>query len=138
MVLSRRLAPWLLLAAVCLIGCGPPPKGTVSGKITVNGKPLPEGLITFLSQVGKKEVSNAKIKNGEYQTDEMLAGPAKIVIIPTLAQETIPVDKGDVRPPPKGKAKSLDVPSKYQDANTSGLEITVNAGANTFDKDLVP
>ena len=70
-----------LFAALFSSGCGDSSaKGTVSGNIKVNGKPLKSGLITFDSQVGKRDPYSAKIIDGYYQTTEIPVGATKISI----------------------------------------------------------
>jgi hypothetical protein len=129
-----------LLPIVFLSGCGGG-TGTVKGKITVNGKPLPNGQITFLSQVGNRDPFSAAIVDGEYTTSEIPVGKARIIIIPA-------VDTGDPGGTVKGggdvdpvarsskKAGYFDVPERYQNAETSGLEIMIKKGPNEFSRDL--
>jgi hypothetical protein len=142
---GARSVLFLALASVSAAGCAPLPTGTVSGKVTTSdGKPLPKGLITFLSEVGKKDVYNAAIVNGQYLTSEIPAGPAKVVIVPALETAGgagVPVEKGNDRvpqPKPADGKKPIEVPAKYQNADTSGLHLTVQSGENTFDVNLRP
>jgi hypothetical protein len=142
--LFHGLAACLLLGLLLGgVGCGGRAKGTVSGKITVNGKPLSRGLITFLSQVGTKDPHNAAIINGEYKTDPIPVGPAKILVVPALRtpSEQPPEEAkgGDRLPRSRPTAKTADaVPEKYQSGNTSPLEMTIKPGENDFSKDLAP
>src|SRR2546423_1656505 len=78
-----RLVPLAALAAaLALAGCGSGGTGVVSGKVTVNGKPLKKGLITFSSEVGNRDPYSARIVYGAYQTGEIPCGPAKVTIYP--------------------------------------------------------
>ncbi len=128
----------MLLASV--VGCGGDSgRGSVKGKITVGGKPLPKGMITFMSEAGNKDPFSSAIVNGDYAIPDMPAGGAKVYIIPPLSDTPPPKDKGDLTPPPKlGKGPKLVVADKYQNAATSGLSLTVKKGENVFDADLVP
>lgn len=146
---SLRSLLFLALASVSAAGCGGVgggPTGTVSGKVmTSDGKPLAKGLITFLSEVGNKDVFNAAIVNGKYLTSEMPAGSAKVVITPDLGksggQGVSPNKEGNdlaPRPNPADGNKQIEVPAKYQNADTSGLQFTVQSGENTFDVKLTP
>lgn len=123
-----------LLALVA--GCGRQEMGSVSGKVTVDKKALPKGLITFMPVTGNS--FNAQIKDGEYQTDEMPTGVAKVII--TNATDFVPGPTGsDLSPPPKVLTKKpIAANERYQSARTSGLEFTVKAGKNTYDLDLEP
>jgi hypothetical protein len=141
--LLRRLAPCLLLAGLFAVSAGcSARKGTVSGKVTVEGKPLQRGLITFLSQVGNKEAANAAIIDGKYETGEILAGPTKVVIAHGLDQSRgaegpeKAKDRGDALPQEKRNATAQTVPDKYMSADSSGLEFTVKPGTNEFSVDL--
>ena len=142
--LLHILAACLLAFALLGAGCGPPRTGTVSGKITVRGKPLSKGLITFLSQVGNKDSYNAAIVNGEYRTGEIPVGLARIVIIPAMrASPSTPPEeakRGDriPQPKPRGSKSVDDVPAKYHSANTSSLHMTIEPGVNDFSTNLVP
>jgi hypothetical protein len=137
---------FLALASLSAAGCVPPPTGTVSGIVkTSDGKPLPKGLITFLSEVGNRDVFNAVIVNGKYLTSEVPAGPAKVVIVPDLARSVgtgvSPNQEGNDLVPrrnPADEKKLAEVPAKYQNADTSGLHVIVQTGENTFDVDLRP
>jgi hypothetical protein len=128
------------LAAVLSAGCTGGGTGTVKGKITVNGNPLPSGLITFESQTGKKNAYAAAIRDGMYETDQIPSGPCKI----TVVHSAIPAPESggnDLLAGRKGGARVagvVEVPRKYHSSDTSGLELEVKAGANTFDKDLTP
>jgi hypothetical protein len=122
------------LATVFLAGCAPA-TGTVQGKITVNGKPLPAGLITFHSEVGNHEVFSAPVKDGRYETGPIPAGPCKVTVIHSSVAK--PAAGGS----DLGRARTagvVKVPEKYGRGDTSGLTFAIKSGANTFDRDLTP
>ena len=79
----RRSAPLAALAAavLALAGCGSGGTGVVAGKVTVNGKPLKKGLITFSSEVGNRDAFSAAIKDGLYKTGEIPCGLAKVTAL---------------------------------------------------------
>ena len=141
----HRVAP----AALCAIGilfaagCGAA-TGKVSGTVTIKGAKIKRGLITFMPEAGAKDVYNAAIIDSKYETGEIPAGSAKIMITPgqdkpaPVAQQTEGVD---TVAPPKASGPStaaLEVPEKYQNADTTPLKFTIKGGANQFDADLVP
>ena len=123
-------------------GCGPAPTGTVSGTVTVGGRPVPSGLITFSSEVGARDSFSAAVLDGRYATGPIPAGPTKVTVIPRGANPAeAPAGKGggDLAPPPKAAAKrAATVPPKYGAADTSGLTFDVARGENTKDFDLAP
>jgi hypothetical protein len=133
---AASLVAGLSLAAGCGGDAG---RGSVKGKVTVGGKPLPKGMITFLSEGGNKDPYSAAIVNGEYAIPDMPAAPARVYIVPPASNGPPPVDRGDSTPALRpGRQTRLVVPERYQNAQTSGLTLTVNKGENTFDADLVP
>jgi hypothetical protein len=126
-----------LAVAVCA-GCGSGGTGVVTGKVTINNKPLPSGSITFLSEAGNHDAFTATIKDGEYRTGEMPVGPAKAYISPPLEMPEKGPEGGDQRPVTKAARKKGPIPHKYLVADTSGLSLTVQKGENPFNVDMVP
>ena len=67
----RFLAVLVLLSAIPLwSGCGPGNKlgrEAVSGTVTFNGNPLPEGSIMFEPISGRGAMGGGRIENGSYQ-----------------------------------------------------------------------
>jgi len=140
---SARAMAIGLSAAICVLSLGckgeekPVTEGlvTVTGTVTLNGKPLTGGSIMFAP--AKK---NAKLRNpnsqidaeGKYDltwsTDEMGALPGAYTVV-VIYMDGIVTEDG---PPPK----SL-IPEKYNNVATSGLSATVKeSGENVFDFDL--
>ncbi|MGL4551282.1 MAG: hypothetical protein ACRC33_08840 [Gemmataceae bacterium] len=63
----RRVALVAALAAVLsAAGCGDPNSGTVSGKVTVGGKPLADGTVQFVPVDGSTATAGGKVKDGGY------------------------------------------------------------------------
>jgi hypothetical protein len=155
------LPPWLLRGlTLCLVlasvGCGS--KGTVSGKITYNGTPLPSGTVTFVPEKG--EVVTAVIVDGKYTAQKVPTGPAKILVTSVPANEgrasfgnqgknaminnmkNIPEDA----PIPPEARKSLaggnparnglKIPTRYNDSEKTDLKYTVKSGSQDHDIEL--
>jgi hypothetical protein len=143
------LRPFMILAcalsAVGMVGCGPPPTGEVSGKITIQGQsPNIKGLaISFIGANG--QMVGAPInEDGTYRASGIPAGEAKIGFIfapgpgATGAESKQRFkDKGD---PKGGKSPEVAVnpiPQALRDGSTSKLSVTVVANKNTvFDYDV--
>jgi hypothetical protein len=117
-----------LSACACLAGCGgaktpEKPMGTISGKVTVAGKPLPAGDVNFFDAKtgsgGKTSVNEA----GEFKTEEpMPAGDYAVFVTtptPKSTEEGAKMAKLAVKIPPKAMA-----------AETSELKVTVKEGEN--------
>ncbi len=143
--MPRHPARWALAAVLAAAaGCGPPPTGTVSGVVKVGGQPVANGLITFESEVGNRDVFSAAVLDGKYATGEIPAGPTKVSIVTRQANPAAPPSKeaglmagqaGDRAPPPK---RAAEVPGKYSSSTTSGITYEVTKGPNTKDFDLTP
>ena len=129
-----------LLIALIATGCGGPasdglPREAVSGKVTLDGKPLASGMISFdpdNTQPNPVAVGGA-ITGGAYSiTREQGPTPGNYRIsIYGGAGETIP--EGDPGMPPKPTKDP--VPAKYN--ALSELKAEVKGGtANAFDFDL--
>ncbi len=88
----------------------------VSGKVTVQGKPLAEGSVTFVSLDQKKpKVTSATVKEGSYALKDLPAGKYAVAVT---------------------SEKAGTVPLKFATTDTSGLTFQSQAGANQFDIDL--
>lgn len=97
----------------------PKPKAespVVSGKVTVQGKPLVEGSVTLVSLDQKKpKVVTATVKDGSYTLKDLPAGKYAVAVT---------------------SEKAGTVPLKFATTDTSGLTFQSQAGANQFDIDL--
>jgi hypothetical protein len=132
----------LLLAA----GCGEP-KGNVSGQVRYEGKPLPDGKITFLCEGGSKPVVSAHIQDGKYEVKGAAAGPVKITVAtyPPGQQVAPPPGMGGMKPPerqPPAPAPRPDsywpIPRRYSQFDQSNLDYIVKPGHQVHDIDLTP
>jgi hypothetical protein len=132
--LVRRAAA-VSLVTLLAAGCGETGTGSVRGTITVAGKPLPRGSITFLPGAGDRDPVTAAVIDGVYDTGPMPTGPARITI---LHSTSAPAPAGGDRVPGQTPADPLRVPPKYHSPDTSGLSLPVKPGANTFDYDIRP
>ena len=144
--LRRGAATWLLLSAFLVCGCGGG-RGTVSGKVVFDGKPLATGMISFHSKVGNKEVNNAAIVNGAYSISNLPAGETDVTIKsvdPAKAAsgsgaKASKEGGADARSAPKeGTSNYVPIPQRYGVPDQSGLTLTVTKGEQTFNVDLKP
>src|SRR4051812_32716242 len=95
MAVRVRLSVCLLLAGCPLFAAGcSPGKGSVSGRVTLNGAAVPSGIISFHSEEGNREVVNAPIKDGNYAVYGIPAGKATVTVsaisVPTTAPAVVP------------------------------------------------
>jgi hypothetical protein len=131
--LLRRAALALVvgLAGVAAGGCGGPPKADVHGTVTLDGKPIADGLIEFFPVSGAGQPGAAPIKDGKYQLT-VSPGEMKVSV---YATEVIGKQKMYDTPdsPWEDKVRNL-IPEKYN--TQSELKASVKAGPNEANFDL--
>lgn len=133
----------VLFAVVFTIGCSAePPVGTVTGTVTLNGKPAKGGMISFMPASGGVPVTAAFDSNGIYKAENVPAGPVMVSV------ESLPDDSAAVgqkmketgQNPGKGPAspavKPMAYPARYAQFESSGLKTSVKPnrdGLTNFD-----
>ena len=144
----------IVLSAVILIGsmgCGGTdfgPVGSVSGKLTMDGKALAAGTQLLFMQMEKGYAAFAETDTeGNYELkwmregstrSEVPVGNYKILIQPPAQQDVEELDAESMLSGADQDIKPAEAvfPKKYQQHATSGLEYSVKEGANTHDIDL--
>lgn len=127
----------VLVGTMALLGClgwavgcgkGGPPTGGVQGRVTYEGSPVTEGVVSVYSpEMGIG--ADAKIgADGAYATSEPLrTGKYTVAVLPP--PEPPPQDAV-----PKASTKAYpNIPLKYRDPKKSGLSVTIAEGKNQFD-----
>ena len=129
--MSRLFVPCLVLLLASRVPADdkkPAPKGeTVEGKITLDGKPLPEGTITFLTKDKNAVAATAMIADDGSFKATVPVGEYKITVGPPAPK------KADPKDPPK----KFPVPAKFGDPSTTPLQFTVKKGMNIYDIALI-
>jgi hypothetical protein len=143
----------LLASSVSLLsGCSnSKPTGTVVGKVTYNGQPVPEGtLVTFLSNAGYAALGTVDAA-GDYKL--IMAGSPDVPVASYLVsvayigydgpamtdEEERLFNSGDpatLAKFSKGTTKKAPFSEKYGDPILSGLTFDIQVGPNTYDIDL--
>jgi hypothetical protein len=123
------------LLALCFVlpGCGRGEvRGRIAGKVTVEGKPVSAGYVTF-TNLDKGVNLNFDIDpDGKYEvlTSKAAGLPVgityKVSVFPIREYPPGQPNARPIKPYPK-------VPPKYLDPQTSGLIIKVHEGDNSFD-----
>jgi hypothetical protein len=150
MTVSRhpaRIGSLVLLLIVA--GCAS--KGTISGQITYQGKPIPSGTVVMVPEKG--QAVTGIITDGHYQVKGIVKGMAKIAVQTAEGaafnrpMQRMPKGMG----PPKelgldpalfdasaqhSQVKSMRIPEKYRDPEKSGLTYTVKGGEQELNIDL--
>jgi hypothetical protein len=135
------MLPIMLLLPLLATGCGGQGKGTVSGKVTYQGKPLPSGFVTFVPEQGAALHSEIQ-SDGSYRMNNVPLGAVKISVEPKSAQDTLKSSAMPRNPKDFSKAKTAmtesdaKIPSRYADPNKSQLTYTVTKGSQQHDIDL--
>jgi hypothetical protein len=120
-----------LLSFLALTGCERG-RGDVSGTVTLDGKPLPGGMVTFVADNGQAEAARIG-EDGKYTVTNIPVGLARVTV----------VTQPPVRMYENGKAfeplgKYVPIPERYRDPETSGLTFDVKRGPQDFDLPLQP
>ncbi len=106
----------VVACALALAGAGAQapaadPPASVSGRITLDGRPLPGGRIFF--HVGDDQLVGAKLKaDGTFKIDRVPVGTHKVTV------------------------ESKAAPARYASEDQSALRVETKAGANVLDFDL--
>lgn len=141
--LQRRCDSLLRSAMVALLflgasGCGGSKTGNVSGKVLLNGKPVPGGYVNFFPTGENTSAKTSPIReDGSYSVPGVPVGMAKI----TVQGVAGPVTPTNVQMPkdmemPRSDRKTVDVPAKYSTTEQSGLTFDVKPGAQEFTIEL--
>lgn len=132
---ARRSSISLLffLAVIALVGCSASKKKTniVRGKVTFDGKAVPNGTVMFVPEEGPTATGEIQ-SDGSYTLttyvpgDGAVAGNYKVVIIAVQDQSNrLPEDRNPLPP--------TIVPDRYTSAATTDLRAEVKEGENTID-----
>jgi hypothetical protein len=133
------------LAAACLatFGCkkdrnaAPYDPCYAKGVVTLDGKPLPSGMVTFVPQIPESAGGHPGIASigadGGYELGNAEHGRAKALkpgeyVVMVVAME---IDRANGKPTPK-----LALPPEYADAFNSPLRVTLPPGQNSVDLKL--
>jgi hypothetical protein len=118
-----RAAVALLVLAVVMTGCSRRfPMAEVSGKVTLDGKPLSDATVMFVPEKGFAAAGTLQ-PDGTFR---LISGrPGNGAVIGSHKVAVMPADP-----------LKAHFPAKYQNAETSGFSVEVKAGKNSFEFDL--
>ena len=132
----RSVRAALIAAAALLLmipGCSDgPARGTVVGKVTLDGQPVESGAIRFAAVDGLSPTAGAQIKDGVF-TAEVPVGEVKIEI---TAPKKVGTKKAFENAPDSGTVDVVTeaIPARYN--QKSELKMTVQRGTNSKDFEL--
>ncbi len=126
-MVNRSTAHLLLTAVVVIAGCSKGPDLVpVSGKITLDGKPLPFGLVIF--QPSNGQLSQGEINNGEFAMSTRSPGDGATVGLQLVSivcyEANDPAKKAQFAGPQTSLGRCL-VHVDYTRSGTSGLSVVV-------------
>jgi hypothetical protein len=123
-----------IAALAALVGCGDNHEATVSGVVRIDGKPVPQGTVTYSPSESGSAAYATIDENGYYEvrTGRESGLPPGGYYVTVAANESAArtVEGG---PPPPGK---LIVPLWYRFKDSSGLQFKVEPGSNEIDLEL--
>jgi hypothetical protein len=145
----------VLLLVPVAAGCGPG-QGRVSGRVLLDGKPLPGGFVKFLLADGRSSVVSAEIdESGNYTPVTLPAGEVIVSVdnrqfapLPPRGPSPVPpglsaeaasrMVGGSAAPARDGAAEAraaryLAIPARYYSAETSDLKLTIQPGNHEQD-----
>lgn len=127
---------WILAAVLVAAGCGAP-TGTLTGKVTYDGKPVAGGAVSFCPVKDGRPYHGPIDKDGNYTVTGVPLGEALVCLSPSPDfSPAVAMEKSGKRTEADGSASGVPqrpFPAKYEDPRTSGFKVTVKAGDNPFD-----
>lgn len=145
----------LLTLLIISIGCGRSSQAKVSGRVLLDGKPLPGGTLKFRPVDGRANLVTVELDESAAFSVELPVGEVMVAVDnrslepkSAVAPGPRPVPQGvnpEVRAklkldapkspprPPTNSARYVAIPSKYYSAEASGLGFTVEPGETSHD-----
>jgi hypothetical protein len=146
LVVASALGICLLAWAGCSESSLPGPTGTVVGKVTYKGNPVPAGTtVTFVNEENGMAAVGQVAANGTYTLlmrgeRKVLTGPYRIAIGPAQVSVDPSSDPKAYEAIMTGQGRMAETaasfPEKYKTAETSGLTYVVQPSANIHDIEL--
>lgn len=144
--------PLLLLCGILFVpGCSKEhdygPTGTIDGRLTMDGNPLPEGTkVMFMMQregylaYGLTD-AEGNFTIGGWNDGNMPTGTYKVMLQPAgddaeMVENMTPEEQLEYRAPKKKKTTDVAFPKRYRSIETSKLEYQVEKGPNTIPIDI--
>lgn len=117
-----------LLAVFLLAGCDGDPSRQVTGTVTFDGKPVPDGQIIFVDAAGKQAPDAGKITDGKFAF-KVTPGSKKVQVQASRMEKLSPGKKGAMG---ETEAPVSYIPARY-DADTKLTAEVTDKGPNEFE-----
>jgi hypothetical protein len=124
------------IAVATATGCGSSTEATVTGIVTLDGNPIPKGMISFVPANEGTQAYAMSDESGNYEVytgrvEGLRAGEYKVTVV-ARKQPTI-TKTADGGPAPPGEAIT---PRWYAYPDFSGLSFNIEAGSNEINLQL--
>lgn len=114
-----------ILAVVLLGGCtAAEPTGMVSGKVTLEGEPVTEGVVSFFSDSGYSTTAEIQSDGSFSVTGEMPVDKYTVSVSPPELTDALPPGEVEIPKSP--------IPEGYFDESTSDIVQEIKEGENTL------
>jgi hypothetical protein len=117
-----RLFGLLVVAVAAVVGCsgkGVQRISVINGKVTYQGKPLPAGIVRFVSAEKTSAIGTIR-RDGTFAITDVAPGEFKVSVMERpQSSGSSSGEPAPAQPPP------VDLPGKYRDPETSGLTYTI-------------
>lgn len=129
----RRTVGLLALVALAAGGCGGGSKDegvTVTGRVTLNGDPLPKAQVVFEIPNSTEQRIGGVGEDGRYEVKGVPVGKVRVAVRTSFLQGQAMADRNFAT---KAGAKAerasvVMVPARYENPGTANLEFTVEPG----------
>lgn len=144
MTTTSRIAAALLAAGVGLAtGCGTrePTRVAVTGTVNFHGKPVPAGMVLFVSDADPALSGSGPIRpDGTFEATGVPVGPVKVAVQTSMYRTQSGTPKAVALTAPHATAtkgvKPVVLPAKFDNPATSGQSATIHRGDNTVSLSL--
>lgn len=119
------------LLVVLVTGCSSGDFGTVTGKVTADGEPLPNALITFFPQPDGRSSAGRTDENGEYELVFSRAQKGAMV-----GEHVVRISTANEGGDYGTNAAKESIPAKYNVASELVEEVTPGSNVINFELDL--
>jgi hypothetical protein len=126
----RPLPAALLGVVLVAAGCSSDNRGSVAGKVTLNGDPVAGAKVTFFDAAGQAAQYGAVTKDdGTYEVPKIDPGTYKVTVKKLVARPGVKVPENTPLELLEGSGQATNsLPAEYADPKTTKLTATAAAG----------
>lgn len=106
-------------------GCGGGGNGSVTGTVTLDGKPFPGAAVSVLAATGDVKAAYSE-PDGRYTVGDLPPGPCKVSV--TFVEGDQQARDEDIKKGITAAKAKTGVPERYTDPDRSGFAVSVAAG----------